>query len=237
MAGTTPATRASTWSMAASRPGSWSTPSSGRTVRAMTRPSATPRCASPSAATAYRTYWTRPAGNWTSCCGCRSRTAGRRPGWPSTRCTTRSGPACRPGPNSTTSSASCTSRRRPPRSTWPPPRPSAPGCTRRTTPPSPPAAWTRPAGPGRRRWPTRTSSPRRPTTPAAARTRTPTSPTSSTGRRPNSSPPPASRSTGTRSPPRRTTASRSTRSGGAAPRLSAGSPWPPCPAWPCPPTT
>ncbi len=51
--------------------------------------------ASPSAATACRTSSTRPAGSWSSCCACRCRPASRSPAWPTTRSTTRTGPACR----------------------------------------------------------------------------------------------------------------------------------------------
>ena len=51
--------------------------------------------ACPSAATACRTSSTRRAGSWSSCCACRCRPASRWPAWPTTRSTTRAGPACR----------------------------------------------------------------------------------------------------------------------------------------------
>jgi endoglucanase len=54
------------------------------------------------AATACRTFSTRPSGSWTSCCGCRP-----RPGWCTTRSTTTSGPVCRWHRISTRSCASC----------------------------------------------------------------------------------------------------------------------------------
>ena len=98
---------------------------------------------------ACRTSSTRPAGSWSSCCACRCRPASRSPAWPTTRSTTRTGPACRSPRTTTRSRASCTRRRPPPPSTWPPPPPSAPGCSPRTTRRSPPAA----APPRRRRTP------------------------------------------------------------------------------------
>ncbi|GDY54910.1 hypothetical protein SVIO_055330 [Streptomyces violaceusniger] len=101
---------------------------------------ATASCAFPSTATAYRTSWTRRAGSWSSCCACRCRSASPSRGWPTTRCTTTSGPVCRCPRTGTTRRAICIRRPRRRRSTWRrrPRRP--PGCTRPTTRASPRAA-------------------------------------------------------------------------------------------------